>query len=165
LNQPAQPVVGICWHEARAYCAWLSHQSGQTYRLPTEAEWEAAARGREARTYPWRGDFDSARCNTFESHIRGTTPVGVFPSGDTPEGLSDMAGNVWDWTSTAYHPYPYAADAQREDPEAPEVRRVLRGGSWFYDRVGARCAFRFLSHPDYRYYDFGFRVVCVSPIS
>ena len=158
FNQPGQPVVGICWHEARAYCAWLSHQSGQSYRLLTEAEWEAAARGREGRAYPWPGEFDSARCNTFESHVRGTTPVGVFPGGDTPEGLADMAGNVWDWTSTAYYPYPYTADPEREDPEAPGVRRVVRGGSWDYGRGVARASYRDDYRPDFRDDGLGFRL-------
>jgi formylglycine-generating enzyme required for sulfatase activity len=164
-NDPIQPVVGICWHEARAYCAWLSAQSGQSYRLPSEAEWEAAARGREGRRYAWGEDFDPACCNTFERHVRGTTPVGVFPGGDTPEGLADMTGNVWDWTSTAYHPYRYAADAKREDPASAEFRRVVRGGSWVGLRECARCAYRLLALPGYRGGGIGFRLVCVSPIA
>lgn len=163
-NHPSQPVVGICWHEARAYCAWLSHQTGQKYRLPTEAEWEATARGAGTRSYPWGGKFDSARCNTFESHIRGTTPVGVFPGGDTPEGLSDMAGNVWDWTSTAYHQYPYKADATREDPKDAVVRRVVRGGSWRDGRDYARSACRFGAVSLARVNLLGFRLVRVSPV-
>ena len=96
FNNPAQPVVGMCWFEARAYCAWLSAQTGQTFRLPTEAEREAAARGGQRRRYTlWGGqrrryafgnNFDAARCNTFETHIRRTTPIGVFPGGKTPTG-------------------------------------------------------------------------------
>ena len=164
FNHPAQPVVGICWHEARAYCAWLSAQTVQTYRLPTEAEWEAASRGREGRRYAWGEEFDAARCNTIETHIRGTTPIGVFPDGDTPEGLADMSGNVWGWTSSAYHPYPYQADAKREDPAPGDARRVVRGGSWFGVRDLARCAVRDVSHPAARLSGFGFRVVCVSHI-
>jgi hypothetical protein len=78
-NDPSQPVVGICWHEARAYCAWLSAQRAELWRLPSEAEWEAAARGPEGRRYAWGDEFDASRCNTFESHVRGTTPIGVFP--------------------------------------------------------------------------------------
>ena len=163
-NHPAQPVVGICWHEARAYCAWLSAQTGQAYRLPTEAEWEAAARGLEGRSYAWFGEFDPVRCNVFETHVRGTTPIGVFPGGDTPEGLADMSGNVWDWTSTAYHSYPYAADAKREDPDSAKSRRVVRGGSWNGYRGGARCASRLVAHPGSRRDGVGFRLVCVSPI-
>jgi formylglycine-generating enzyme required for sulfatase activity len=77
-NHPAQPVVGISWYEARAYCAWLSAQTGRVYRLPTEAECQAAARGLEGRRYAWGNEFDAARCNSFETHVRGTTPIGVF---------------------------------------------------------------------------------------
>jgi formylglycine-generating enzyme required for sulfatase activity len=178
FNHPSQPVVGICWYETRAYCAWLSAQSGQAYRLPTEAEREAAARGRpaespwifrlwarsEGRSYAWPGDFDPARCNAFETHVRGTTPPGVFPGGDTPEGLVDMTGNVWDWTTSAYRPYPYRPDDGREDPEITEVRRVARGGSWNSARDFARSAFRLDSLPVFRYDYIGFRVVRGSPI-
>ena len=130
FNNPAQPVVGVCWFEARAYCAWLSAQTGQTFRLPTEAEWEAAARGGQRRRYAFGNNFDAARCNTFETHIRRTTPIGVFPGGKTPEGLVDMTGNTWDWTSSLYTPYPYDAADGREAPSPPGARRVVRGGSW-----------------------------------
>ena len=109
FNNPAQPVVGICWYEARAYCAWLSAQTGRAFRLPTEAEWEAAARGGAGRRYAYGDDFDATRCNTFDTHIRRTTPIGVFPGGETPEGLVDMTGNTWDWTGSFYRPYPYEA--------------------------------------------------------
>ncbi|HRL78615.1 MAG TPA: SUMF1/EgtB/PvdO family nonheme iron enzyme, partial [Candidatus Accumulibacter phosphatis] len=136
-----QPVVGVCWHEARAYCAWLSAQTGQLWRLPSEAEWEAAARGPEGRRYAWGDEFDASRCNSFESHVRGTTPIGVFPDGDTPEELADVSGNVWEWTSSAYEPYPYAADARREGADS-DARRVVRGGSWNNHRDYARCAYR-----------------------
>ena len=163
-NDAAQPVVGICWYEARAYCVWLSAQTGQTWRLPSEAEWEAAARGEEGRRYAWGDDFDAARANTFETHVRGTTPVGVFPRGDTPEGLADISGNVWEWTSSAYQPYPYTADREREDPDQADARRVVRGGGWFNYRGLARCAYRLLNHPGLRINVLGVRVVCVSPI-
>ena len=163
-NDAAQPVVGICWYEARAYCAWLSAQSGQFWRLPNEAEWEAAARGVVGRRYAWGDDFDPTFCNTFESHVHGTTPVGVFPGGDTPGGVLDLCGNVWEWTSSAYHPYPYAPDALDEDPDVAAARRVLRGGSWYDNRDGARCACRDHYDPGVRYGDVGLRLVCVSPI-
>jgi formylglycine-generating enzyme required for sulfatase activity len=125
-NNPAQPVVGICWFEARAYCAWLSAQTSQPFRLPTEAEWEAAARGLAGRRYAFGDNFDPASCNTFETHIRSTTPLGVFPGGKTPEGLADMTGNTWDWTSSRYMDYPYNAADGREDPVTPGARRVVR---------------------------------------
>ena len=168
-NDPAynlglQPVVGVTWHEARAYCAWLSAQTGKVYRLPSEAEWEAAARGLKARAYAWGKGFDASRCNTFESHIRGTTPVGVFPGGDTPEGLVDMSGNVWDWTSSLYRPYPYRAEDGREDVENADDPRVLRGGSWYDPRDDCRCAIRLRFNPDVRNGGIGFRVCCSPPI-
>lgn len=171
-NNPAQPVVGICWYEARAYCAWLTAQvfgsprlvgegpGVRVFRLPTEAEWEAAARGKAGRLYPYGPAFDAALSNTFESHIRRTTPVGIFPGGDTPEGLVDMSGNVWEWTSTVYRPYPYRADDGREDPALPDAPRVLRGGSWYLDQANARAVYRNLIDPGDWSGNGGFRVVC-----
>ena len=91
FNAPLQPVVGVCWHEARAYCAWLSAQTDRTYRLPTEHEWEAAARGQARRPYAYDGQFDPAKGNTSETRLKRTTPTGVFPEGDTPDGISDLA--------------------------------------------------------------------------
>jgi formylglycine-generating enzyme required for sulfatase activity len=169
-HHPGQPVVCLSWHEARAYCAWLSAQTvidlgGRAFRLPTEAEWEAAARGREGRRYPWGPGFDPARCNTFETHVRATTPVGVFPGGDSPEGVADLAGNVWEWTGSVYSPYPYRADDRRENQEDAEVRRVVRGGSWFFNRDYARCAYRNVNSPGYRGRFLGLRLVCVAPIA
>lgn len=178
FNHLAHPVVGICCYEARAYCAWLSAQTGQAFRLPTEVEWEVTARGREGRRYAWGGDFDPARCHTFETHVRGTTPPGVFSGGDTPEGVADMSGNVWEWTGDLFRPYPYDAEDGRQNPETfarrypPRVfpsrersrldRRVARGGSWSDERDRARCAHRQSGHPGFRDDDVGFRVVRAS---
>lgn len=178
-NVPNQPVVGVCWFEARAYCAWLSEQTGRSFRLPTEAEWEAAARGKtrasddgqplsEGRRYAWGNEdkFFSTFCNSLETKLRRTTPVGVFPDGDTPagakpNGLADMTGNVWEWTSTVYdqkdYPYPYKKDDGREDPKV-DGPRVARGGSWLYGADFARCAFRDGLPPGVRSGDVGFRV-------
>ena len=164
FNNPSQPVVGVCWHEARAYCAWLSAQTGSSFRLPSEAEREAAARGQVARKYPYPGDFDAAVCNTFESHIRRTTPVGLFTEGSTAEGVADLAGNVWDWTSSAYLDYPYEVTRDREDPLVEADRRVLRGGSWYLYRDLARSASRYGLHPYVRDDDVGFRVVRASAL-
>jgi formylglycine-generating enzyme required for sulfatase activity len=157
FNAPLQPVVGICWHEARAYCAWLSEQEGRLYRLPTEHEWEAAARGIERRVYAYGDAFDPTRGNTFETRLQRTTPVGVFPAGDTPEGLSDMSGNTWDWTLNPYREQHEAApDLAMDDPD---VRRVLRGGSWLIDQFFARAAYRGRFNPFSRGSLFGFRLV------
>jgi formylglycine-generating enzyme required for sulfatase activity len=165
FNNPGQPVVGMCWHEARAYCAWLSAQARATYRLPTEVEWEAAARGRANRSFAYGDRFDPSRGNTWDTHILRTTPIGVFPGGDTPgpAGLVDMTGNVWEWTSSLYKPYPYVAGDGREDA-ASSGRRVVRGGSCLNSQDGARTACRCPYGPDGRNYGIGFRVVSSSPI-
>ncbi len=104
FNNPLQPVVGVTWFEARAYCNWLTTTSGgvcEPFRLLTEVEFEAAARGIEGRCFPYGNLFSSFLCNTFESHIRRTTPVGIF-NNSSPEGVFDLSGNVWTWTSTIH---------------------------------------------------------------
>lgn len=165
FNGAAQPVVGICWYEARAYCAWLSAQSRQRWRLSSEVEWEAAARGVGGRRYPWGDEFDAAYCNVHTTHVRSTTPVGVFPMGDTSNGLADMSGNVWEWTSCAYQTYPYVVDDGREDYAADECRRVLRGGSWGDHPDYARAVLRNGGHPGYRSDYWGFRLASPALIS
>lgn len=172
LNGASQPVVGICWHEARAYCAWLSAQTGQRYGLPSEAQWEAAARGSlgcAGRRYAWDGEWDAARCNALETKLRRTTPVGVFPAGDTPPArqgvLCDLTGNVWEWTSSLYRRYEYRAGDVRKDTRNTMDARVLRGGSWIYSRDGCRCAYRVRYGPGSRFNFIGFRVCVSSPIS
>jgi formylglycine-generating enzyme required for sulfatase activity len=164
FNHPMQPAVGVSWYEARAYCNWLTATAGlegKIFRLPTEVEFEAAARGKEGCEYPYGSEFDSDRCNTFESHIRKTTPVGIFDNA-TPEGAYDLSGNAYTWTSTIYDekrfPYPWRHD-EREDPGDAEARRLVRGGSWGDLQDGARAAFRFSSHPASRDGLFGVRVV------
>jgi formylglycine-generating enzyme required for sulfatase activity len=171
-NNASQPVVGVCWYEARAFCSWLSAQTSLPIRLPTEVEWEAAARGRDARVYPWGGEFDRLRANTYETHVRRTTPVGVLPDGDTPEGVADLAGNVFDWTSSLWgewqtegaevtYRYPYDPGDGREEIGAPSsVSRVVRGGSWLNDHTSARAACRshYLLGPDGANNDRGLRL-------
>ncbi|TVR58386.1 MAG: NACHT domain-containing protein [Candidatus Competibacteraceae bacterium] len=163
FDNPAQPVVGISWFEALAYCAWLSAQTGQPFRLPTEAEWEAAARRRTGRRYAYGDEFYASRCNAFESHIRRTTPVGVFPGGETPEGLIDLTGNTWDWTGSLYQPYPYVPADGREDL-AGVARRVVRGGAWCDNQADARTAVRVDNAPDLRSSLIGFRLARASLI-
>jgi len=170
-NRTCQPVVGVSWYEARAYCNWLGAQTGAAVRLPTEVEWEAAARGPAARRYPWGEAFDRLRANTYETHVRAPTPVGVFPEGDTPTGVADLAGSSYDWTSSLWgdpmaeeaevgYRYPYDATDGREDPEAPpSIARVARGGSWPNASARARPAARFSALPALRPTFIGFRVV------
>jgi formylglycine-generating enzyme required for sulfatase activity len=166
LAHPDHPVVNVFRQEALAYTAWLAQVTGQPWRLPSEAEWEKAARGDpdagRARLYPWGGSFDPRRCNTGASHLGGTTSVGTYPTGASPYGAQDMAGNVWEWTSSLLKPYPYVAADGREGAEARGVR-VVRGGSWGDTPQAARAASRFPVHSDL-YHDLsGFRVICAAP--
>ena len=126
------------------------------------SHWERSWGGENRRTYAYTSEFDPSKGNTFETHIRRTTPVGVFPDGATPTGIMDLTGNVWDWTSSAYVGYDEAHTSESEDPARTDVKRVLRGGSWDFDRDFARAAFRSNFRPDFRNDGIGFRVVCAS---
>lgn len=157
---PLQPVVGVSVFEAEAYPRWLSAQSGLHIRLPTEAEWDAAARGAHARAWPW-GDDESRSCN-FNNEALGlgqTSPVGVFPGSDTPEGAVDMAGNVWEWSSSAYTPEGIDALATRRAPR-PDMLRAIRGGCHQFEPNECRPDYRFKSNPLMRNKIIGFRLVC-----
>ncbi|MBN1137803.1 MAG: SUMF1/EgtB/PvdO family nonheme iron enzyme [Anaerolineae bacterium] len=169
FNGPNQPVVGVTWYEAVAYCRWLTAALGDgcVYRLPTEAEWERAAKGlfsstdREGR-YPWGEAWSASRANTEELGLGCTTPVGIFPDGGTAEGLLDMCGNVWEWCQDWYGEDAYRVRAGQvtKDPLGPPEGRykVLRGGSWYTDRNLVRCACRVWNGPDDRHDRYGFRV-------
>jgi formylglycine-generating enzyme required for sulfatase activity len=156
------PVVNVSWHDAVAYASWLAQLTGQSWRLPTEAEWEKAARydptTRQSRNYPWGDAFDQSRANTSGSGRRGTTPVDAYPSGASPCGALDMAGNVWEWTSSLYQQYPYNASDGRERTDSTG-NRVLRGGSWAYDPALTRAACRSDLVPSLARDLYGFRVV------
>jgi len=154
------PVVYVSWHDAVAYCRWLSEVTGKTYRLPSEAEWEKGARGSDGRIYPWGNQWDAKRCNSDEGGKEDTTPVGAYPQGASPYGLLDMAGNVFEWTRSIKKDYPYNSEDGRENFEA-EGPRVLRGGAFGNDRRYVRCAFRDWDLPSNRWYPHGFRVVVV----
>jgi formylglycine-generating enzyme required for sulfatase activity len=154
------PVTDVSWHTAQAFCVWLSSvappASGR-YRLPSEAEWELAARGADGRRFPWGNEWDVGLANTREHGAAGTTPVGSYPEGASPWGCLDMAGNVWEWTATLDAPYPYNPLDGREDPQAGG-RRILRGGCYANPHGYARCACRFRLTPDVRNQFLGFRV-------
>jgi len=183
------PVVYVSWYDALAYCRWLTEQLRQwegtpkplvtlfreqewVVTLPSEAEWEKAARGTEGRLYPWGADVDPNKANTQEAGIGGTSAVGCFPQGATPEGVMDLSGNVSDWTRSLWENeqkeqfrYPYQPTDGREQLNAPHTTlRVLRGGAFPYPRRSARCAARLGGPPDFRDDYIGFRVVVRPPL-
>jgi formylglycine-generating enzyme required for sulfatase activity len=153
------PVVGMNYYEACAFAAWLSQHlaDGYRYRLPSEAEWEYAARGTTRRSYPWgEGAPTDDRANFGDSY-GATTPVGCFPGGATPEGIADMAGNVWEWTHSLFRPYPY--DTAYDTAELPaHALIVVRGGSWHSRATRLRAATRNRNDPDMYFNDLGFRL-------
>lgn len=151
------PVVYVSWEDANAFCKWLREKTNKTYRLPTEAEWEKAARGGDGRIWAWGNEFGEGNANTNETKIGDTTSVGQYsPQGDSPYGCVDMTGNVWEWTSTLNKEYPYHVDDGRENKEAFGIR-ILRGGSFYSDRRDARCPYRGGYRPNY-FNQLGFRV-------
>jgi formylglycine-generating enzyme required for sulfatase activity len=141
-------VVNVSWHDAVAYCQWLSEATGKECQLPTEAEWEKAAGWDEEQgvkwTYPWGNQFDASLCSTAESGIGDTTPVGVYPGGASPYGVMDMAGNVWEWTAT--------------ESEGEKGLKVLKGGSWAARSDSARLGSRSNVAPDFVNRGIGLRV-------
>lgn len=152
------PVVWVDWFMAQAYAAWRG------CRLPSEAEWEYAARGPDSRVYPWGNQWAAENSVTSETFGQ-TAPVGSRPGGVSWVGALDMSGNVWEWTRSLYEPYPYdAGDGREADTgDSRDVRRVLRGGSWRVNEVVVnliRAIFRNEDSPGVRYDTFGFRVVC-----
>jgi formylglycine-generating enzyme required for sulfatase activity len=155
-NRKTQPVVGVNWYEAMAYAVWLGRVTGKEYRLPTEAEWEWAAR-RSQRRYPWGDTWEEGRCNSSESRLNRPNPVGVYPHGATPDGIEELAGNVYEWTATVYRGYPYDSKDGREDPLADGLR-IVRGGSWYVRKERVRCAYRDWYGARGRDYIYGYRL-------
>jgi formylglycine-generating enzyme required for sulfatase activity len=156
FNKEDQPVMGVTWYAAKAYCLWLSllesnGQDGALYRLPTEKEWEYAAGGKENRTYPWGEEEPSTTRANYDSNEGATTPVGRYPDGATPEGLYDMAGNVWEWMEDLYE--------NNTSDEYFKSARALRGGSWNLNPEYLRCSARYFNLPAYWLNFIGFRVV------
>jgi len=172
------PAVDLTWHDARAYCDWLTLQwradgriePDEVVRLPTEPEWERAARGLQEDdgfVYPWPGPWRDDRANAEEAALNDTCPVGLFPAGRSPDGCDDMAGQVWEWTSTSWgedmttprYAYPYADDGREDVDAAPDVRRVLRGACFLSPREKANCIYRGSLEPAGFWRGNGFRIV------
>ena len=155
-----RPVINVSWDDAAAYCQWLSKKTGLTFQLPTEAQWEKAARGSRGFQYPWGNDFDKNKCNSGESGLKQTMPVGSYPSGKSPYGCMDMAGNVLEWCADRYDK-DYYKNSPAKNPQGPAdgSSRVLRGGSWFNGAPYCRAACRGGIHPAVHVGDAGFRLL------
>jgi formylglycine-generating enzyme required for sulfatase activity len=157
-NQPGHPVVGASSYEAMAYANWVAQQSGQPVHLPSETEWERAARGSDGRTWPWGDATPHDGLLNFNNRVGGTSAVGSYPAGASPFGALDMAGNVWELTRSHYREYPYRSDDGRENQEA-DGARVVRGGRWASDASGVRSARRGNTDPWNQDGGHGFRLV------
>jgi formylglycine-generating enzyme required for sulfatase activity len=182
------PVVGVSYYDALAFCAWAGQVTGLPIRLPTEAEWEKAARGTEMRIFPWGKEWKKGCCNIRDEKLNDTSPVTAFsPQGDSLYGIADMGGNVQEWCSSLFGAYPYdptdgreafvydlqASDllpklletgctSMIESEEATTGKSVIRGGSWRESKHEARCAYRSWAAPMHRSDDTGFRC-CYEP--
>ena len=164
FRHPEQPVVGVSWHEAIRYCQWLTGSVHRNFRLPTEAEWERAARGgREGALFPW-GDTPPRSLAGYDQRSAGWWETGPEPVGHAEPnayGLYNMCDNVHEWCSDWYAPAYYAVSPER-NPRGPEAgeRRSSRGGSWRHHIKISRCAARSSIPPEFKYADYGFRVAC-----
>jgi formylglycine-generating enzyme required for sulfatase activity len=162
LRSPDRPVIGVSWQDALAYAGWLATLTGQDWRLPTEAEWERAARGPDGRIYPWGDVFDDKLCHNAIGYWTAVPArVGRHPDGASPYGAQDMVGNVWQWTSSQYKRYPYFQDDGRENLQT-SYERVLRGGACTENPRFARSTYRKHDMSYYRsnYNVYGFRLAC-----
>ena len=160
FNHPEQPVVGVSWFEAIRYCEWLSANNGARYRLPTEAEWERAARGDvEGKLYPWGDSPPQSRPDYDKRWNTGPEPVARYAPNEF--GLYDTCENVHEWCADWYSPDYYSVSPAR-NPTGPETgtRRSSRGGSWRHHIKISRCSARSSIPPDFQYADYGFRVAC-----
>lgn len=160
FSGPLQPVVSVSWLDAIAYCEWLSQQTARAFRLPSEAEWEYAARGgMEGKLYPWGDEPPQSRPHYAERWRTGPERVAQDPPNDF--GLHDMCANVHEWCSDWYDAAYYAVSPER-NPRGPATgkRRASRGGSWRHHIKISRCSARSSIPPEFHYADYGFRVAC-----
>jgi formylglycine-generating enzyme len=160
FNNPAQPVAGVSWFEAARYCEWMRARTQRNYRLPTEAEWERAARGgAEQKKFPWGDDPPQSLPDYATRWQNGPEPVARYaPNG---YGLYDIGDNVHEWCSDWYDPDYYSSSPER-NPQGPEtgLRKASRGGSWRHQIKVARCSARSSIPPAFQYADYGFRIAC-----
>ena len=165
LNGDTQPVVGVTWFDAQAFAEWIGGS------LPTEAQWERAARGTEARVYPWGDTPPKARQHAnFARRYNRPMPVGQFPKGESPDGIADLAGNVWEWCLDEYEPAAYQRNGKGVPRNPLNLRfrdvlraRVIRGGAWDVGRAFLRSGLRFKFYPLDSTHTIGFRVVRPRP--
>lgn len=157
-NNPSQPVVGITWFEADAYCCWLSRITNNVYRLPTEFEWEASLRVFNRKIYPWGDNWIEESANTVECRIWRPSPVGLFTSVGclSAIGIEEPVGNIWNWTSSTYR---YYSNKENNDYSESLGEKVLRGGSWSSSFKYARVSTRVRDNPEYYDKNIGFRLV------
>lgn len=158
FNRAQQPVVSVSWFDAEAYCAWLSRETGKHYRLPTEAQWERAARGGvEAHLYPWAGDGIEQIPDYAKRWKNGPEDVGLYPP--NAYGLYNVGDNVHEWCSDWYDPR-YYEHSPEKNPRGPSsgARRASRGGSWRHHIKVTRTAARSSIPPEFKYADYGFRL-------
>jgi sulfatase modifying factor 1 len=158
-DKAQHPVTHVSWDDVAEYCRWLSRVTGQEHRLPSEAEWEKAARGADGRIYPWGADPPTDKHCNFNMKVGDTTPVAAYPGSASPYGCLDMAGNVWEWAADWYSDGYYALlPSHNPTGLAAGSHRVGRGGSFDFDSRNMRCAVRLRLIPDYRDWNLGFRV-------
>lgn len=160
FNVANQPVVGVSWYEAVAYCNWLKAETGRPFRLPSEAMWEKGARGTDGRLYPWGNTWNPDNLNAAETNINRPSAVGIFPEGRSPYDVYDVCGNVWEWCSTVWGGYPIEAWPRPYAAELEDIgRRSRRGGAFRSDvHQDTRAAIRLNDPPNYRNHNIGFRV-------
>jgi formylglycine-generating enzyme required for sulfatase activity len=157
LSRPDYPVTSISWIHAVLYCTWLSEVTGTPCRLPTEAEWEKAARGTDGRVYPWGNRWNPLLANTPDGGFGKLAPIGKHPEGISPYGLYDTVGNVWEWCNSIYRPYPYDPSDGRETLSVGDDR-VMRGSAWYCAPYNARTACRGIGYRS-QYLGGGFRML------